>query len=80
MKPVYRGLLVAAVQCAIVLSVAGKYQLDGSGCRGHGPWLCPSIPTCSFVDAMSACSSGCKARPLRRTNGWRCGSAPSMAS
>lgn len=28
MKPVYRGLLVAAVQCAIVLSVAGKYQLD----------------------------------------------------
>ena len=28
MKPMYRGLLVAAVQCGIVLSLAGKYALD----------------------------------------------------
>ncbi len=28
MKPLYRGLAVAALQCAIVLSVAGKYAWD----------------------------------------------------
>jgi hypothetical protein len=28
MKPVYRGLAVAVLQCLIVLSVAGKYALD----------------------------------------------------
>ncbi len=28
MKPVYRGILIGAVQCLIVLSVAGKYALD----------------------------------------------------
>jgi hypothetical protein len=28
MKPVYRGIAVAVLQCAIVLSVAGKFALD----------------------------------------------------
>jgi len=28
MKPVYRGVAVAVLQCLIVLSVAGKYTLD----------------------------------------------------
>jgi len=28
MKPVYRGAVVALLQCVLVLSVAGKYQLD----------------------------------------------------
>ncbi|HEY1340465.1 MAG TPA: hypothetical protein VGF59_23295 [Bryobacteraceae bacterium] len=28
MKPVYRGIAVAALQCVLVLSVAGKYELD----------------------------------------------------
>jgi hypothetical protein len=28
MKPLYRGILVGALQCAMVLSVAGKYALD----------------------------------------------------
>jgi hypothetical protein len=28
MKPVYRGIAVAVLQCAVVLSVAGKYTLD----------------------------------------------------
>jgi hypothetical protein len=28
MKPVYRGVAVAVLQCLIVLSVAGKYALD----------------------------------------------------
>jgi uncharacterized membrane-anchored protein len=28
MKPVYRGVTVAVLQCLIVLSVAGKYALD----------------------------------------------------
>ena len=28
MKPVYRGIAVAVLQCLIVLSVAGKYALD----------------------------------------------------
>lgn len=28
MKPAYRGIAVAAVQCAIVLSLAGKYAID----------------------------------------------------
>jgi hypothetical protein len=28
MKPLYRGIAVALVQCLIVLSVAGKYALD----------------------------------------------------
>lgn len=28
MKPVYRGILIGAVQCLMVLSVAGKYAFD----------------------------------------------------
>lgn len=28
MKPLYRGLIVAVLQCLIVLSLAGKYALD----------------------------------------------------
>jgi hypothetical protein len=28
MKPLYRGIAVAALQCLLVLSVAGKYALD----------------------------------------------------
>jgi hypothetical protein len=28
MKPLYRGIAVALLQCLIVLTVAGKYALD----------------------------------------------------
>jgi hypothetical protein len=28
MKPVYRGMVVAALQCGLVLTVAGKYAMD----------------------------------------------------
>ena len=33
MKPVYRGILVAVLQCLLVLSLAGKYAWD----REHLP-------------------------------------------
>ncbi len=28
MKPLYRGLLVGAIQCAMVLAIAGKYEVE----------------------------------------------------
>jgi hypothetical protein len=28
MKPVYRGIVIAVLQCAMVLSIAGKYAID----------------------------------------------------
>ena len=64
MKPVYRGIAVAVLQCLMVLSVAGKYALDRE--RLPRAWAKATVRSES-VRARTLCESEPAGGELRRT-------------